>query len=244
MDRVILIQEVIKKNNFQTYLEIGCEEGVTFLPIKAKYKIAVDPCFQISIKRKLRSIINNPQNIRNRYFEEESDSFFLKRKKYLEKTGQLDVVFVDGLHTFRASLNDVFNSLKYLNRKGIIIMHDCNPSNKPASLPIQTNLEDLKQLEGWTGEWCGDVWKTIIYLRKNLPELLDVCVIDADFGLGIVRLKTTMETKDLSIDEKSFSAIDKMTYEEFTEDRETMLNLKKPEFGFTIIEEVAVNNKK
>ena len=109
-------------------------------------------------------------------------------------------------------------------------MHDCNPSNKPASLPIQTNLEDLKQLEGWTGEWCGDVCKAIIYLRKNLPELLDVCVIDADFGLVSIRLKTTMDTKDLSIDEKSFSAIDKLNYEEFTEDREAMLNLKKPEF--------------
>ncbi len=244
MNKIELIQGIFRKTNFRVYLEIGCEQGVSFFPIRAKQKIAVDPCFQISTKQKVRWIIRVPQNLNNKYFEEESDVFFLKRKGYLQNTGHLDVVLVDGLHTFRASLNDVFNSLRYLNKDGIIIMHDCYPSNKPASMPIETNLEDLKKLEGWTGEWCGDVWKTIVYLRKTFSDFLDVCVLDADFGLGIIRPKTAINKKDLLIDQKAFLEIDKLTYEDLAQDVESILNLKETEYGFTIIDEVSQRSSK
>lgn len=244
MDKATLIQEIFQQTTFQTYLEIGCEKGQSFFPIKAKYKIAVDPCFQISTKRKLRSIINNPQNINNRYFEEKSEDFFQKRKNYLQKIKPIDIILIDGLHTFRASLNDVLNSLNYINCKGIIVMHDCYPPNKAASLSIKISLEEIQKLESWTGEWCGDVWKTVIYLRKNLSELLDVCVINTDFGLGIIKIKDLSASKEFIIDEKSFKEIDELTYEELMQDQETMLNLKNVEYANILISEISANRPK
>ena len=244
MDKATLIQELFEQTTFQTYLEIGCEKGQSFLPIKAKYKIAVDPCFQISTKRKLRSIISYPQNINNRYFEEESDEFFHKRRKYLQKIKPVDIILIDGLHTFRASLNDVKNSLNYLNGKGIIVMHDCFPPNKAASLSIKTSLEEIKNLESWTGEWCGDVWKTVIYLRKNLSELLEVCVINTDFGLGIVKIKDPNANNKFIIDEESFKEIDGLTYEELMQDKDALLDLKNAEYAKILISEISANSPK
>jgi len=246
MNRIELIQSIFQKTNFQTYLEIGCEAGKSFLPIKAKYKTAVDPFFQIPLKRKARWIIQVPKNLNNKYFTEESDTFFLTRTGYLETLGQLDIVLVDGLHTFQASLNDVLNSLKYLNKDGIIIMHDCYPPNKAAALPTKTypKPEDLVGVEGFTDQWYGDVWKTIVYLRRNLSELLDVCVIDTDCGLGIVRPKAPLAKSDLVVDEKSFSAIDRLTYDDLIQDIRSMLNLKNADHASTVIKEIVNNNKK
>lgn len=243
MNRIRLINEIFQKTNFQNYLEIGSQTGSSFLPIKAKYKTAIDPFFKISIKRKVKWLIKEPKNFNNKYFEEKSDDFFLKRKTYLEKIGQLDVVLVDGLHNFQASLNDVLNSLKYLNNNGIIIIHDCYPPHKAAALPTKNfpNAEEQKEVEGWNGEWCGDVWKTIVYLGKNLYEILDVCVVNTDYGLGIIRPKSKIDEKDLVINEKLFFEIDKLTYKELMQDTESMLNLKNSEYTRTIINEITAH---
>lgn len=237
MDRITLIQEIFKNTGGEKYLEIGCQKGRSFLPVKAKYKTAVDPCFKITLTRKLKWLLKLKENIHNKYFEETSDDFFMKREKHLNKMGKLDVVLVDGLHTFRASLKDVLNSLRYLDQKGIIIMHDCLPPHKAAALPTKSfpNTEEKKAAEGWTGEWCGDVWKTIVYLSKALPGLVDVYVINTDFGLGIVRPKREIDPHSLSINEEVFYEVDKLTYEDLMMAPELLLNLKDPEYTKTII---------
>lgn len=51
MDRITVIQEVIKKTKAKTYLEIGVAGGTCFLKIKAPKKIGVDIKFLISTKR-------------------------------------------------------------------------------------------------------------------------------------------------------------------------------------------------
>jgi len=240
MNRKKLIQEIFRKTNFTTYLEIGCSKGKSFLPVRCKNKLAVDPYFQVARFRKLMWLIRNPYNIYSKYFEETSDDFFQNREILLQETGKLDVVLVDGLHTFRAALNDVINSLFYLNINGVIIMHDCLPTNSISAMPTKffPNEEEQK-VEGWTTEWCGDVWKSIVYLRSNFSDLLDVSVIDTDYGLGIVRVKSKIEGK-LKIDEKSFNLIDKMTYEEMIKDRESNLNLKNSDYTKKVIEEISV----
>ena len=42
-----------------------------------------------------------------------------------------------------------------------------------------------EQLDGWTGEWCGDVWKTPALLRSTRKDL-EVFVLDTDYGCGVV----------------------------------------------------------
>ena len=45
------------------------------------------------------------------------------------------------------------NFIKYLNKDGVVIMHDCNPPHSAAAYPANsmTDAESLK-LPGWTGE--------------------------------------------------------------------------------------------
>ena len=243
MNRITLIQRIIQEANFKTYLEIGTQSGKSLLPLKCKYKIAVDPDFCIPFEKKLKWLFKNPSNFRNKYFEETSDDFFNKRKSMLQKKYRLDVVLIDGLHTFEASLRDVLNSLEYLNSEGVIIMHDCYPPNIASAKPANSYDDALKlEIDGWTVEWCGDIWKTIVYLRRKFSDFLDVYVINTDYGLGIIRIKSEIN-RSLNIDKELFDEINKMQFEEIMQDYETMTGLKDIDFTENLINEFAAYNK-
>ncbi len=237
MDRIEFIQRIFRNTNFENYLEIGCEEGDSFLPIAAKNKIAVDPNFQIPFSVKLKWMFKQPRNIRNQYFEEESNTFF-KRRAYLKQLKPFDVVLIDGLHTFQAALNDVFNSCKYLNPNGVIVMHDCYPPYRAAALAtaaFPTKAEQAATV-GWDGGWCGDVWKTIVYLRRNASSYLAVCVLDTDLGLGIIRPRKGTNYQELSIDQEQFAEINQLTYDDLVKDPKLLLNLKAEAYAATILD--------
>ena len=91
-----------KNNNFQSYLEIGCDEDLLFSKISIQNKIGVDPLFGGNTRKT-------------------SDQFF--------STNQLnfDCVFIDGLHIYKQVKKDILNSLKCLNEGGYILVHDCLP---------------------------------------------------------------------------------------------------------------------
>lgn len=63
-----------------------------------------------------------------------SDAFFNNIPKIIIQKG-IDVVLIDGLHTYEQSLKDVLNTLNYLTNNEIIVMHDCNPPHEPAATP-------------------------------------------------------------------------------------------------------------
>lgn len=225
MDRFSLLQKLIDKHNFKTYLEIGTFHGRSLFPLKCKYKIAVDSDFQFTEKDKRKWNFKNFNNFRNRYFEKTSDDFFNDEKIYLEKLGNIDLIFIDGLHTFQASLRDVLNSMKYLSPDGFIVMHDCYPPHKAASIPAKS-LEDARNLSlaGWTGEWCGDVWKTIVYLKEKYGDELILLTLNADYGLGIIqRINSEL---DLDIDLELYKRVNHIKYEEVKDKFRELLNLK------------------
>ena len=99
-----LIDYLIKKNSYKSYLEIGCDKDQLFSRINLQYKIGVDPY--------------NGGNIRKT-----SDDFFLVNNK------TFDLVFIDGLHTYAQVKKDILNSVKFLNDNGIILVHDCLPDS-------------------------------------------------------------------------------------------------------------------
>lgn len=237
MDRVELIQNIFQKTDFENYLEIGCRKGKSFLPIRARNKIAVDPVFKIATTRKLKYLLKWPANLKADYFELKSNEFFDMQDDYLQDLEKLDVVLIDGLHTFRASLHDVLNSLVYLNNEGIIILHDCYPPHEAASIyaDVFPTEEQQRQLEGWTGEWCGDVWKTIAYLLEKYPDLLDVGVINTDYGLGYVRFKMDPGSREFQVDGNLYDKIDKLTYNELKSAPEKIINLQPASYSDTIL---------
>lgn len=221
MNRTKVVQAILDQRSDPVYLEIGVEKGENFFPIKARQKIAVDPRFRISTIRKAAWLLGNASNRSAKYHQETSDSYF-SNPRY---SCQLDVVFIDGLHTHQQSLKDVNNSLRNLKNNGVIVMHDCNPPNAAAAHPANSYDHAASlNLPGWTGEWCGDVWKTISCLRGSRKDLR-VFVLDCDCGVGII---TRGKPDDnLSLLQQD---IDRMSYDEFSQDRKKLLNLRDESF--------------
>ncbi len=217
MKRGDVIQEIIDKKKARTYLEIGIGRGMNFLQIKARRKIAVDPKIAFSRKRRIEWTFKNVCNVRAKFYEYTSDRYFGLKKP----ADRFDVVFIDGLHTYEQSLRDVINSLSSLNETGVIVMHDCNPTTGAAAQPAES-FEHALELNppGWDNRWCGDVWKTVCYLRSQRRDL-KVFVFDIDDGLGIVTRGQADSYLSLSEVE-----LDKMTYEDLARDRKNLLNLK------------------
>ena len=104
INRWDLIQKIIDLNNFQNYLEIGCDGDDSFSKIKIKNKIGVDP-------------------YSGGNFKGTSDFFFSQNNK------NFDCIFIDGLHEYHQVSKDIKNSLDVLSENGIILLHDCLPTS-------------------------------------------------------------------------------------------------------------------
>lgn len=187
MNRITLVNSLLDFMRGESYLEIGVRDGKTITEIKAKHKVGVDPAYNLKRDLAFKEVFGFNDF---KLFKQTSDDFFKIIAKKVFPKG-IDLVFIDGLHNYEQSLRDVINSLGFLNPKGFLVLHDCNPKGAAQAFPIKNSynevIEALKNggIEGWTGEWNGDVWKTIVHLRAFHPEL-NVRTIDADQGLGIV----------------------------------------------------------
>lgn len=129
-----------------------------------------------------------------------SNQFFKKNKE------KFDIVFIDGLHIYKQVIKDIHNSLKCLKKNGIIVLHDCNPPTwKHQAVPrIQKS-------------WNGTVWKAIVRLRcKNLK--LFMCVIDTDWGCGIIKRGNQNTYSEAELKEC-------LTWDYFTKHKKELLNL-------------------
>ena len=227
MIRTEVIQLILNTKKQPSYLEIGVKRGENFFPIKAANKTAVDPSFDISFRMKLKWLYKNPSNLVAHYHEVTSDEYFTG-----PGAANKDVVFIDGLHTYEQSLKDVLNSLDILKDGGVIVMHDCNPPHKAAAYPAITKEEAIDaNLSGWTGEWCGDVWKTIYLLRGTRMDI-SAFVLDCDYGLGIVKKGSNKEFLNITKDQ-----VDSMTYEDLEKDRERILGLRNENYLFDFLKE-------
>lgn len=100
-----IINEIIEREGYKYYLEVGYELGNNFKEIKCKDKLSVDTNGKADITAK-------------------SDDFF----KDNDKT--FDVVFIDALHHADQVRKDIINSMKCLSEDGVIILHDVLPSSK------------------------------------------------------------------------------------------------------------------
>ena len=169
MNRSEIINKLIKKNNYKTYLEIGLDNpDWNFNKIQCENKESVDPYIvkehdkndhklTPSMWAKIEPVLT---------YRMTSDEFFAQNtKKY-------DIIFIDGLHTKEQVSRDIINSLKILNPGGKIVVHDCLPANKKA-----------QQVPRIVGAWNGDVWRAIPELKK---QGIKVNVVNCDEGCAII----------------------------------------------------------
>lgn len=228
------INVVKKRKSKVNYLEIGVQTGYCFFKIKADKKLAVDPDFIIKLKNKVKAYIKNFSNFNNEFFELTSDDFFAQNADYIKEIGGLDVVFIDGLHLYEQVVKDIENSLTYLNKGGVILVHDCNPLNENAAVRAYTSAEvAAMNLPGYDYIWNGDVYKAIVELRATRKDI-DVLVINSDHGVGIITQAAT--DSPLTLTETQLA---NLSYADLDKNRESYLNLKQPGDFPTVISKIA-----
>lgn len=185
MDRTDIINFFIKKYGYFSYLEIGVNLiQHNFDKVIAPNKTGVDP---------------NP-NLSGIEFRMTSNNFFIENNK------TFDIIFIDGLHHADQVYEDIKNSINVLNDGGVIILHDCCPTNEKMQLVPQIEI----------GEWTGDVWKAFIKYRTETTKY-NMFVINTDFGVGIIK-KSNDEVKPLILK-------DELSYDDLVKNRIEWLNL-------------------
>lgn len=159
MKRYDIINHLISKNNYKSFLEIGTQNKINYILVNIDRKICVDPDTNSNANYQMTS---------DEYFNNNFEKF--------------DIIFIDGLHHSDYVYRDIINSLKRLNPNGSIVVHDVIPfSYESQIIPLK------KAYDNGTTAWNGDVWKAWIKLRTERDDLSMRCV-DVDHGCGIIQL--------------------------------------------------------
>jgi len=127
-DRVRVIQQAVDVLQAATYLEIGVATAKTFMAINAPRKIGVEP------RKPNPDLVPLIDRASVCNFQLKSDDFFATEPGLFAEQ-PIDVAFVDGLHDWQQAVRDVENCLDYLSDSGLIIMHDCSPTNEIMTTP-------------------------------------------------------------------------------------------------------------
>ena len=165
MERSNIINQLIETYDYHSYLEIGYGNGYTFRQINATSKIGVD------IGK------GTPPDDTTVIRMASSDYFKMLGEQGASK---FDIIFIDGSHLCEDVEKDLTSALQFLKEEGTIVMHDCSPPN---------SFFQERSQSPYCGGWTGDVWKAFVKFRSSRPDL-EMCVVDTDYGCGIVRFGT------------------------------------------------------
>lgn len=214
--RMEAIQCAIDALAANCYLEIGVSGGICFSTLAARRKIGVDPLPAQPL------VVDEIQKPGVSYFAMTSDEFFREAAPQVLGLG-VDVVFIDGLHTAEQAHRDCLSALEYLATGGIILLHDCLPASA-AEAVAASSYDEAGKLNGpgWDGEWTGDVWKAIVRLRAQHPDL-ETFVLHSDHGIGVVT--RARNQAPLTFTEAQIGA---MEYSDLARDVQRLLGLCPP----------------
>lgn len=187
-----------------SYLEIGVRDGSCFRSIRAPLRIGVDP---------FRSPEMQTLQGGEEFYQLESDQFFAQHARRVLREHSVQVALVDGLHEFHQALRDIFNLMPYMDRKGVIFVHDCNPLTR----------RDAEVRDG--GVWNGDVWK-VGYLFSQTLKDESFFTIDRDMGVGVIGAR---RWADQSLPAAEVIAqVESLDYQVLEDGRADILRLKRP----------------
>jgi hypothetical protein len=141
----------------ERYLEIGLEYGYTFENVQAAVRWGVDPFPRFNIRHLPRDA---------HVAVTTSDEFF-----NLNPCNSFDVVFLDGLHTFRQAYRDLVNAC-HVCPHGAILIDDVVPCDEVSTIPDKERSLQERRRQGLKGTpWYGDVFRVILCIAAHHPEL-------------------------------------------------------------------------
>ena len=157
MQRYDIINYLIQKNGYTSYLEIGLDTASNFRRVRCQHKESCEP-FPVE---------GTEDEVTYRMTSDEMFATVPSDKKW-------DIVFIDGLHQAEVAIRDIVNSLKHLNKGGKVVVHDCLPASE-----INTSREYNPEI----GVWTGDVYKAMMALGT---KGLKFYTIHTDMGVGVI----------------------------------------------------------
>ena len=176
------------------YLEIGVYRGEALQLAGPETKaVAVDP--------DPHSLFKCPANAT--LFKTTSDDFFASHAPGLNVA--FDMIFVDGLHEAKQAFRDIINAERYATRDGAILVHDVVPLFKEAQMVQRKTLF-----------WTGDVWKSILCLKEQCPDLSVEIIPAPPSGLALIKglnpdrnfTQENMKASEASISAMSYDAME------------------------------------
>lgn len=181
----------------KAYFEIGASTGNS-LCLPECGSIAVDPQFDI---KDTNIMAGKPFCY---LFQMTSDNFFLQYDPKRLFGRSIDLAFLDGMHRCEYLLRDFANTERSCAPNSIIAMHDCLPVETPmADRELSRQPIDSRRA-GW---WTGDVWRTLLALKKWRSDL-SIYAFDAPpTGLVVI---TSLDPESKLISEKYQSIVQEM----------------------------------
>jgi hypothetical protein len=140
----------------QNFLELGLANGVNH---KSMLKI-VPNCVGVDIARKFEGEIP-------RFYQMTTDEFFE------QNTEKFDIIFIDAYHKYEQVVKDFENSVKCLEDRGIIFLHDTDPYHEHM---LNNNL-------------ASDSYRMNEYIRREHPEFDFITLPVSSMGLSICNRK-------------------------------------------------------
>lgn len=151
----------------RSYVEIGVDTGTSLaLALPGTVAVGVDPAAHVVA----------PLGRQTRLYEMPSDDFFATVSKTDALHGRpLDLAFVDGMHHFEYAFRDFINLERWADPSTTVLVHDCYPAD-----------EQMAARQPRPVDWAGDIWKLIVCLARERPDLA-VTVLDVGpSGLGVI----------------------------------------------------------
>jgi len=132
---------------------------------------------------------------------------------------RFDLICIDTFHAFTTGQNDLHLMSLFLSSNGIMICHDCFPSNKNL---VQRLYND--------GDWCGETYAAFIDFAYQHPDLF-YALLKIDTGIGIIS-KMPLEMLKNNFDRGKHELFlsckennNEQLYDYFVENCEDMMNI-------------------
>jgi hypothetical protein len=195
-DYLVVLRRLHRELRPRTYLEVGTSLGNSLRLVECA-SIAVDPAFQITedmIGKK--PVCALYQMTSDRYFEHYDPKSVLG--------GPIEMAFLDGMHHCEVLLRDFINTERHCKKNAIIVLHDCAPVELAIAERVRTSASIAPHRRDW---WVGDVWRTLLALKRRRPDLR-ITVLDAPpSGLACV---TNLDPRSTALADGYVEIVDDM----------------------------------
>jgi predicted O-methyltransferase YrrM len=169
-------------HDMNEYLDLLVQESRgTVMEIGVRWGVST-ACFLLGAAQRVFSVDLNPRcaghyanDKRWRFVEANSkDDRDDVRRTVL---GPVDVLFIDGDHSYEGLTNDLVSYHDLVKKGGTILVHDVAPQHVPTPQEVA---------EGWPGAYTTAAWED--FLARFPVYKKAATVLPGKFGMGVIRL--------------------------------------------------------